>query len=137
MGYTHFYDCKTDELSDECTTALKELLDDHYPSLVQFDDDDNYPPEATPYSVRFNGIGYDGHETFIWHGKTPFEFCKTATKPYDKVVVAALTIIKHFHPIDFDWRSDGETGELTEGRELAFRYLDGVKDVDDLINHSE
>ena len=42
--------------------------------------------------IRFNGIGQDGHETFILQKEdvSSFDFCKTARKPYDLTVCVIL-----------------------------------------------
>lgn len=45
--------------------------------------------------VRFNGVDEDGHETFNFSlDKDGFNFCKTASKPYDDVVCGCLYIAK-------------------------------------------
>lgn len=45
--------------------------------------------------VRFNGVDEDGHETFNFSlNKGGFNFCKTATKPYDDVVCGCLYVAK-------------------------------------------
>jgi len=92
-------------------------------------------PKANADTVIFNGMdfsektsGFDGsHETLNiervvnpqeWH--TPdekgryFEFCKTARKPYDLVVVAVLIALKKHFP-NAEVSSDGEQDDWENG----------------------
>jgi hypothetical protein len=69
--------------------------------------------------VVFNGIGDNGHETFIFPNDLGWNFCKTAYKPYDEVVTAALLVARtHFSPQELEIASDGEWGDWTAGRRL-------------------
>ena len=54
-------------------------------------------PVLSTTEIGFNGKGEDdSHETFlIKRGQDGFQFCKTAQKPYDIVVCAALIILRH------------------------------------------
>ena len=62
------------------------------------------------------------HENFVMSPFVPssfndegFNFCKTACKPYDKLVVASLFHLGYLFPKDFHWSSDGN---LIEGYEM-------------------
>ena len=44
-------------------------------------------------------------------GAPGFDFCKTARKPYDVVVCAALLAIKHHQGDNVEIRSDGDFGD--------------------------
>jgi len=77
-------------------------------------------PVISDEKVSFNGRGDDGsYETCrIAPGIEEFSFCKTARRPYDDVVVAALTLARHHLP-GFMWTSDGDVEEHADGRALA------------------
>lgn len=61
-------------------------------------------------------MGEDSHETFsLTREAQDFEFCKTAQKPYDEVVVAVMTEARDINP-SFNPRSDG--GESVFGNPL-------------------
>ena len=70
--------------------------------------------------VGLNGVGDESHESFVIQrdGNSDFEFCKTACKPYDVVVVAILVLYKHFFPA-IRFTSDGDLGDLKDGIDLA------------------
>ena len=60
----------------------------------------------------FNGKGDNAHEPFIFPGESGFNFCKTAYKPYDTVVVACLFVARdYFAPDQLEIASDGEAEE--------------------------
>jgi hypothetical protein len=61
----------------------------------------------------------DGHETFYISPRYTKEwnFCKTARKPYDTVVVAFLVMLNDVNP-DFTWSSDGEDEDHEAGRKI-------------------
>lgn len=86
--------------------------------------------------IWFNGIGEDGHETFVFEQSHTissydrkneqgqyFSFCKTARKPYDTAVVACLIILKHYFGDDLVVRSDGNPKEWAEGLQAVQDYL--------------
>jgi hypothetical protein len=90
----------------------------------------------TQDTIAFNGVGDEAHESF-WIDRVPeapawksadsekekfFSFCKTANKPYDPVVVAALCLLDDtggFHKIC----SDGNHSDWQAGLELARKVL--------------
>ena len=128
MGYTHYWK-KADPILTKNWEAftlrvkyiLKTAIEDGYRLQLEFDDDK--PPLVGRFTVRFNGVGADGHETFMLNRhKEDFAFCKTAEKPYDTVVVAILVVAEVYLP-GFEWSSDGddEDGAFDAGRELARR----------------
>ena len=60
------------------------------------------------HMVSFNGVEDDSHETCqITKQPTKFEFCKTARKPYDKVVVEVLKAARKACP-SMELSSDGD-----------------------------
>jgi len=75
-------------------------------------------PEFSTKLVNFNGINDDAHETFyVKVNDSGFNFCKTARKPYDKVVTACLILLKHYFNF-IEVSSDGDLDEWKYGIEL-------------------
>lgn len=88
--------------------------------------------------IAFNGIGDLGHETFYLPGPDAvidsshdpkWDFCKTARKPYDVVVVAVLEAARSLGLLR--WNSDGGAEAHKQGIELykaadqnAFKAVD-------------
>ena len=82
-------------------------------------------PELRKGKCCFNGRGPDDdHETFMVEtGDTGFQFCKTAFKPYDPVVVACLIALKHTLGGSVTVSSDGRQEDWAEGMELCQEVL--------------
>ena len=126
IGYTHFFE-KAININDEnwngfCEICKKILQIADIPLAREF----NLPlepPVITDKLVRFNGIDEDGHETFyIERSYTGFGFCKTARKPYDKVVVACL-LAGCDYDVFTEWSSDGDDEDHQEGKEIYAKAL--------------
>ena len=104
-------------------------------------------PEFTEAHFCFNGTEVGGldHETFWWEALPTqpdyqyeykrgsdreneiFEFCKTAYKPYDLVVVAVLLRAKHWYGSVVDVFSDGGwDSDWKEGRDFYERIFGEV-----------
>lgn len=81
--------------------------------------------------ICINGLGDMSHETFFLpvngFDLEEFQFCKTARKPYDVIVVACLVILKHYLGNSFKFSSDGDDLELEEGFNLARTVLKSIK----------
>ena len=89
MGFTRYWEFErlNSEKFKEFSNICQLLIDNMDIPL-----DDVTVNEA---QVRFNGVDDDGHETFNFSlNKDGFNFCKTATKPYDEVVYGCLYIAK-------------------------------------------
>lgn len=74
--------------------------------------------------LNINGVGELAHETFSMRehfGENESDFCKTALKPYDTVVVACLITLKHYLGQGFSVDSDGDAADWQAGLELAKR----------------
>jgi len=140
MGYTHYWRQLRDftEMEWQELTRLTKLITadgvlDQTLSTVEFNIDNE--------QICFNGIGDNGHETFIitkkkrakedyeeqeaYDKKGAFDFCKTAHKPYDKYVVAVLCAVYRVQ-IErgqdiMNISSDGNTADWTEGLFHAVR----------------
>lgn len=94
------------------------------PVKLAFDyDETDKAPACSAEEIRFNGLGDDGHETFML---TPdaedFEFCKTAFKPYDLVVCAVLACAAE-HTGKIAVSSDGDVSDWRDGVEWASKVL--------------
>ena len=109
---------------------IEELVAHHPDIINQKDIPDSWltPPEFTSVLIRFDGS--PAHETFAiertvtqssWRMDEPlaFTFCKTARKPYDRVVTAALILAKHHLGADITISSDGDPDDWTAGYELT------------------
>jgi len=144
MGYTHYWrqlrdftDTEWQELTRLAKLITADGVLDQTLSTVEFNIDNE--------QICFNGVGDNGHETFIitkkkrakedyeeqeaYDRQGAFEFCKTAQKPYDKYVVAVLCALYNLeyvegfgqtHPMS-EIRSDGNTADWTEGLFHAVR----------------
>ena len=138
MGYTHYWNFKPSELKgweakiadcDKIIAARKAALELDLTSS-----------DATQIWLNGPDDGRDlGHETFDMprtlagvearvinspsyrsEGMEGFDFCKTARKPYDEVVVACLCVLAES---GLDVSSDGDAGEWEDGRKLAEEVL--------------
>ena len=135
MGYTHYWYQTRDFTRDEwsvISSAVNSLIDATDVPLGNWEGSSGTVPDITPDWIRFNGIDEDSHETFAlerikgapeeYQSPTPgtFAFCKTAAKPYDVIVVAALIIANHLAPGALSVSSDGDWDDWLEGQKLAF-----------------
>lgn len=109
MGYTHYWDQKKSFTPKQ----WKGILDDAK-SILELNKIPVEDLHLTEDVIRFNGVGDDGHETFIVKRmkSQEFNFCKTAQKPYDLLVGLVLARINHYAKgvlaisSDGDWESD-------------------------------
>lgn len=77
--------------------------------------------------IFFNGVGDGAHETVVLHKEAvedPFEFCKTAMKPYDAMVTAFLSAVGSWYPDHISISSDGEEDDWQAGVSFARATLD-------------
>lgn len=136
MGYTHYWRrIEADPRSEthkEYRYALsnaKEIVCKSNAPLCFEYDQPRREPELED-GIRFNGRGGDGHETFLIPQNLTeldsFQFCKTARKPYDAVVVAVLATMAHYAPNVLEVSSDGDGVDWEAGCALASDIL-GVK----------
>lgn len=110
MGYTHYW-TPVPLAKGEIKKVVKDLKAVIKATDVPLADGMGEIPagwQIDDTHVNFNGYGSEAHETFhIAWDATAWSFCKTARKPYDKVVVACLMIIDK-HVAAFSWSSDGD-----------------------------
>jgi len=133
MGYTHYWGNTkfTTEQWEALTRDAALIFKKCTIPIAAEMDKPKHPPHIGLECIVFNGIGDDGHETFMLH-KDPdpndFIFCKTARKDYDAVVVAILLLATVHNP-DFNWTSDGDNdpvANFSEGRELLCASVTGT-----------
>lgn len=126
MGYSHYMD----QIKPAEPIAWQAICDDfrkmmatallNQPLPIQLESDDGGQPLVDDTYIIFNGIGNNGHETMVLQrdGKE-FQFCKTARKPYGRVVTALLILADFHSPNTWLVTSDGEPDDWQEGLELA------------------
>jgi len=111
MGYTHYMKTdnwnRQDEMGwEKALPIIRKIFKDHS-NLIQRDYEDERKPLCSKKKIWFNGIGEDGHESFVLNNQTSqygfppnesFAFCKTARKPYDIVVCEVLLVMNAYCP---------------------------------------
>ncbi|HTE40304.1 MAG TPA: hypothetical protein VK629_05725 [Steroidobacteraceae bacterium] len=129
MGYTHYWAQKKD-LTKEEWAELCEGASAMFTGLMLGDiklahesDETDKPPTVSGTTICFNGVGQEGHETFLITRKRDKEdrytYCKTDEKPYDVAVAAILAYLDSVHPDKWGTSSDGRTDEWEAGVKLA------------------
>lgn len=97
MGYTHYMSKKRAFTDAEWKLFIKKaraILDKHADILAD-GNGEGTKPVIKDTSLVFNGRGDDSHETcFIPKTAVEFDFCKTARKPYDEVVVEIYKLVR-------------------------------------------
>ena len=119
MGYTHYW---TQEYEPEYTQWLEIM--EHFKHIllhtaveethcIQYESDDSSPVLITNDLIRFNGIGDEGHETFLLvkDDVAGFNFCKTSHMPYDLFVVYVLILVHNLAPGCYIITSDGDRSD--------------------------
>jgi hypothetical protein len=136
MGYTHYFEQET-KPTDEQWAAITSHFRNLYisclltePLPIQVEDDQPGSPVIDHDCIRFNGIGENGHETFVLRQEDEyFAFCKTAHKPYDLAVTAALLLTNHFAPYRYNIRSDGTKDAWKPAQQLIKDHLNLVVEL--------
>jgi len=131
MGYTHYWEIKKQKrtaVTDE-QNYQKAIRDIHKMVLFAKENACNlagvtaHTKVGSYGGINFNGVKSHGHETFYltqhFKDNEDFNFCKTAQKPYDVVVVAALIILKYHLKDRVRVTSDGENIDWQAGLKLA------------------
>lgn len=102
MGYTHYWKSSApfaDSAWKSFVTAAKKLFALKKDILANGFGEEGTSPEIGEDFVSFNGIGDAAHETcHITKNAVNFEFCKTARKEYDAVVVEILLLARLYNP---------------------------------------
>lgn len=98
MGYTHYMGNKP-AFTDAQWKEVKTLLASSDVPLAGAGGEPGTKPSFGARVIMFNGVGDDSHETAsVTKGASEFEFCKTAHKPYDPVVVAFYKLVRKYLP---------------------------------------
>lgn len=119
MGYTHYWESgpiSPDTLAALATDVRNIVLASELPIAGW---DGTGEPEYGPDRISLNGIGDDAHESFVIEPSGEWTFCKTAYKPYDVVVTAALLALRDRTGARLS--SDGDTPDWIAGHALAER----------------
>ncbi len=138
MGYTHYWNTKrTDNQVHELDQMLwtkkfvplvKQIFKLAAEDGIVLADGNGTPgtrPKATKDEIVFNGAEPNMYETcVVKRSGMDFEFCKTAHRPYDTVVVAVILAAKQIFGDNFSWSSDGEGPDFQDGRDLLNRAVD-------------
>lgn len=118
MGYTHYFQLHekpTDEQWDLFTNDVDALL---LANDVPLDN------RSTWGKININGIDENSHENLIIQSDNlRWDFCKTARKPYDKIVTAILIAARYDFGNNFSLSSDGNWEEWEEGCNLVKHTL--------------
>lgn len=135
MGYTHYWEKTNGEITNEQWNAFKEFVSNLIckteegsiensaggtnGGVVICNGDGTGEPTLSDEIICFNGQDEDSHESFYIQrsGGSGFNFCKTARKPYDPVVVACLIEAEKLGIVD-SWSSDGNESDLQSGINL-------------------
>ena len=144
MGYTHYWTPKV--ATPERWKSFKEVCKQLHEELPQYTetaggyskDDDleifggmgTGKPKFSMKEIWFNGDERKGldHETFLLApDKLDWNFCKTARKPYDLLVVACL--LAAYDYLGYEVSSDGGYDDWKEGLHY---YLDTIYDINTL-----
>lgn len=124
MGYTHYWTFNgSTKLDDEINyyNAIQDIN-----RFVRWYDKKHHiasgytaKSKKTYDGVKINGIGNLRHEDFVLRDQLinsdNFNFCKTARKPYDILIVGSLLILKHHLKNNITISSDGGYNDWLEG----------------------
>ena len=104
MGYTHYIKYDKGFTSENWSKFIKEakgVFERAKKAGIEFTGDfcgeTIIPVDFSGDELVFNGVGDDSHETCAISKKgDEFEFCKTARKPYDAIVVAIYVLARKY-----------------------------------------
>jgi len=147
MGYTHYWGLhkeKSFNLEQHYNNAKNEIC--LFIKTIQMekkiDLEINFNIDRSPnMEINFNGVNDDGHENFYMPSNYQeiigfaWNFCKTARKPYDLVVMGSLFIIKKHLGNAFYMSSDGYSKGRYIDQEVktAFKYYNKFQKT---LNHN-
>lgn len=148
MGYTHYWEYRPEAISPMLAMALcqdaRQITEVGGVAITGWSGEGTEAPEFNPEGrLAFNGVQEKSHESFIIefhapqaqeagsdferhtfekfikHERTILAFCKTAEKPYDRLVTATLLRARELIP-GFQVNSDGSWADWAAGRSLYF-----------------
>lgn len=104
---------------------VRKIFDDHWDEIANPNGVVGTNPYIGRNEISFNGIEDDAHETcVVRRGGVKFEFCKTARKPYDKVVVKVYKLVRKYLP-NTELSSDG--GDAVFGNVVVVEAPNGKR----------
>jgi hypothetical protein len=122
MGYSHYFTMSKNTTEDQIAKMIKfantaiELFGAD--QIANGMGDGGTKPQVEKEIIRLNGVEEDSHETFLLpFNSGEWEFCKTAQKPYDTLVVACLIFAEQNNVIK-EWSSDGDSEDHEYGKAL-------------------
>ena len=124
MGYTHYYSGPR-VITEAALEDIQKIIDASGVPIMGGDGSDGSEPTLTLELVNLNGREDDSHENFAVSttgDSIDWGFCKTARKPYDKVVGAILLRIREDSP-QFNISSDGSWSEWRPARRLFTKVM--------------
>ena len=128
MGYTHYWKFGSDIDQKKYARALTKCRKIIKNSPVKLGNCEGKNNPVLTNGFCINGFGDEAHETFGM-GKEPDrglyggDFCKTACKPYDVIVVACLCVLGQDLGKQISVSSDGDLQDWVEGQALASKVL--------------
>ena len=135
MGYTHYWEFssnrgKTAQYEKKYQLAIAKCAkviryySDTFGGLSGYTAHDK---KRVYGGLKVNGSREYSHEDFCMREHLSenegFNFCKTAQKPYDTVVVACLIIMRHYLGDSIRVSSDGDRREWNDGLTLVQKVL--------------
>lgn len=110
MGFTHYLKQPSSFTSDQWAAFCAEckvIFDANRDILAGPRGEEGTQPWVNDDRIAFNGIGDESHETCaVTKDACGFDFCKTAHKEYDPIVVEVYKLVRKFLP-DTELSSDG------------------------------
>lgn len=141
MGYTHYWrhqeipQDRWDLITADAEKLILAATNEGTKLWHEYDEPDTLPA-ITSEEIFFNGADEEGHETFhLTSDGADFTFCKTAYKPYDKVVCAILAVAKQHAPDHITVSSDGDEADWREPLAWASEVL--ARDVPSPLGRGE
>ena len=139
MGYTHYFKSKesfTDAAWNSFVNDAKQLFANTKIPIGNGHGEPGTDPIITENTIIFNGIEDDSHESCcVSRYAVDFEFCKTAYKPYDSVVVEFWKLARKHNP-SIELSSDGgrevfgfNAEELKYNEIASFAYDDKYRSI--------
>jgi hypothetical protein len=150
MGYTHYWTQSRDftleewpQIREDFELLLKDVQHVQGIPLANGMGDRGTSPEFNHEYISFNGAGDDSYETFTvhrirppmegWQSRRGGDFTKTAHKPYDLAVTAALCYLSTVpDPAAFTVSSDGHGRDFLDGLAEARRALPRYANILDI-----
>ena len=131
MGYTHYWRQYDGFNSDKWDTLVQHSLHLQAASPVTLAD-----VEMSDFQISFNGVAPQNHETFtLDRAMQPpnlrlpekdhfFNFCKTAQKPYDLMVMCVLLVANDLEPDVITYATDGAESDWQPAIDLVNKVCD-------------